>query len=90
MLPLYGNRWKESIYPFADGIYDFMIFRPELIQEHLEEVPCGVFHQYDEILSASELADGPDHNSAFCLSGVWYTADRLEIRNGRLQSVKMT
>ena len=38
VLPLYGDRWKESIYPDADGIYDFMIFRPELIQEHLGEV----------------------------------------------------
>lgn len=36
--------------------------------------PCGTFRQYDEILSASELADEPGHNSAFCLHGVWYTA----------------
>jgi len=38
VLTLYGDAWKESIYPYADGIYDFMIFRPELIQSHLEEV----------------------------------------------------
>ena len=38
VLPLCGDRWKESIYPDADGVYDFMIFRPELVQEHLEAV----------------------------------------------------
>lgn len=38
VLPLYGDAWKESIYPDADGVYSFMIFRPELIQAHLEEV----------------------------------------------------
>ena len=38
VLTLYGDAWKESICPYADGIYDFLIFRPELIQSHLEEV----------------------------------------------------
>ena len=42
VLTLYGNRWKDSIYPDADGIYDFMIFRPELVQEHLEEVVAAL------------------------------------------------
>lgn len=36
--------------------------------------PCGEFAYYGDILKASDVADGPGHNSAFCLNGVWYVA----------------
>ena len=45
--PLYGNRWKESIYPDADGIYDFMIFRPELLFFHREKPDIAVIFCHD-------------------------------------------
>ena len=36
--------------------------------------PCGGFAYYGDVLKASSIADGPGHNSAFCLNGVWYVA----------------
>ena len=36
--------------------------------------PMGEFTYYADILQASELADGPGHNSAFLYKGTWYVA----------------
>ena len=36
--------------------------------------PCGEFVYYDDILKASDIADGPGHNSAFFFGGRWYVA----------------
>ena len=36
--------------------------------------PTDAFAYYDDILRASEIADGPGHNSAFCFGGKWYVA----------------
>ncbi len=36
--------------------------------------PCAPFVCYGEVLSASEIADGPGHNSAFTFRGVHYVA----------------
>ena len=36
--------------------------------------PMSEFTYYGDILWASELADGPGHNSAFCFNNQWYVA----------------
>ena len=36
--------------------------------------PCTKFEYYADVLRASELADGPGHNSAFFWKGQWYVA----------------
>ena len=36
--------------------------------------PCAPFVCYGEVLSASEIADGPGHNSAFTFRGEHYVA----------------
>lgn len=36
--------------------------------------PCEKFVYYEDVLKASDLADGPGHNSAFCYHGKWYVA----------------
>ena len=40
------------------------------IRHWKKEVAAG----YGDVLRASELADGPGHNSAFCFEGQWYVA----------------
>ena len=40
----------------------------------VSDSPCAEFKYYGDILKASEIADGPGHNSAFCFRGVWYVA----------------
>ena len=36
--------------------------------------PCAKFEYYGDVLRASEIADGPGHNSAFCWKDQWYVA----------------
>lgn len=40
----------------------------------VSDSPCGEFIYYDEILAASDIADGPGHNSAFFFNGEHYVA----------------
>ena len=36
--------------------------------------PFGPFTYYGDVLKASEIADGPGHNSAFLWKGKWFVA----------------
>lgn len=44
------------------------------VKAAMADSPCGPFVHYADVLEASELADGPGHNSAFCFHGEWYVA----------------
>jgi beta-xylosidase len=44
------------------------------VKAAVSEEPCAEFKYYGDVLSASDLADGPGHNSAFCFKGQWYVA----------------
>lgn len=44
------------------------------VKAAVSDSPCEEFIYYADILSASELANGPGHNSAFCFRGKWYVA----------------
>lgn len=54
-----SGRWGDGTYCVKAGVTD---------------QPCGKFEYYGDILRASEIADGPGHNSAFCFKGQWYVA----------------
>ena len=44
------------------------------VKAAMSDDPLGDFVYYDDVLQASEVADGPGHNSAFCFHGQWYVA----------------
>ena len=44
------------------------------VKTAVSDNPCGDFVYYGDILSATEIANGPGHNSAFCYHGKWYVA----------------
>ena len=44
------------------------------VKAGVAETPDGEFLYYEDILKASEIADGPGHNSAFCFRGDYYIA----------------
>ena len=44
------------------------------VKAGVSDDPCKKFEYYGDVLRASELADGPGHNSAFCFEGQWYVA----------------
>jgi hypothetical protein len=51
---------------WTDGTY--------CVKAGVSDDPCSKFEYYGDVLRASELADGPGHNSAFCFEGQWYVA----------------
>ena len=44
------------------------------VKAAMADDPCGRFEYYGDILKASDIADGPGHNSAFYYNGRWYVA----------------
>ena len=40
----------------------------------IADSPTSEFKYYGDVLKASDLADGPGHNSAFCFGDKWYVA----------------
>ncbi len=44
------------------------------VKAAVSEAPCSEFKYYGDVLYASDIADGPGHNSAFCFKGQWYVA----------------
>ena len=44
------------------------------VKAAVSDDPCEKFEYYGDVLRASEIADGPGHNSAFCFKGQWYVA----------------
>ena len=44
------------------------------VKAAVSDSPLGEFSYYADVLKASELADGPGHNSAFCFDGQWYVS----------------
>ena len=54
-----SGHWTDGTYCVKAGVADD---------------PCSKFEYYGDVLRASELADGPGHNSAFCFKGQWYVA----------------
>ena len=51
---------------WTDGTY--------CVKAGVSDDPCSKFEYYGDVLRASELADGPGHNSAFCFGDKWYVA----------------
>jgi beta-xylosidase len=51
---------------WGDGTY--------CVKAAVSQEPMGEFVYYRDILRASDLADGPGHNSAFFFEGKWYVA----------------
>jgi hypothetical protein len=44
------------------------------VKAAVSDSPVGKFEFYADILKASEIADGPGHNSAFLYKGEWYVS----------------
>jgi beta-xylosidase len=44
------------------------------VKAAVSDDPCSAFTYYGDVLRASEIADGPGHNSAFFWKGQWYVA----------------
>ena len=44
------------------------------VKAGVAEDPCGEFDYYGDVLKASDIADGPGHNSAFIFEGKHYVA----------------
>ena len=44
------------------------------VKAAVSDDPCGDFTYYGDVLTASEIANGPGHNSAFYFRGKWYIA----------------
>ena len=54
-----SGKWTNGTYCVKAGVAD---------------TPISGFTYYGDVLKASEIADGPGHNSAFCFKGQWYVA----------------
>ena len=75
------DKYKEAPYVMKiDGKYHLMYSSGKFtdptycVKAAVSDSPCEEFTFYDDILASGEIADGPGHNSAFCLHGEWYVA----------------